>query len=55
MEGSPITISTIPKVFNVVAEDAVEGTVTKQGTGAHKILPKEWLGRKVLVVLIKEG
>ncbi|MFZ0895467.1 MAG: DUF2080 family transposase-associated protein [Candidatus Nitrosopolaris sp.] len=35
---------------------SVEGEVTKYGTGAHLVLPKEWLGRTVRVVLtnIKE-
>jgi putative transposon-encoded protein len=33
---------------------SVEGEVTKYGTGAHLVLPKEWLGRTVRVVLKEE-
>jgi len=29
---------------------SVEGVVTKYGTGAHIVLPKEWLGKMVRVV-----
>jgi putative transposon-encoded protein len=29
---------------------SVEGEVTKYGTGAHIVLPKEWLGTMVRVV-----
>jgi putative transposon-encoded protein len=32
---------------------SVEGEVTKYGTGAHIVLPKEWLGSIVRVVRIK--
>jgi putative transposon-encoded protein len=32
---------------------SVEGEVTKYGTGAHIVLPKEWLGSIVRVVRVR--
>jgi putative transposon-encoded protein len=33
--------------------ESIEGVVVKHGTGAHITLPIDWIGKKVIVRLVK--
>ena len=52
MKKVPITITNEIKVNNIAGY--IEKKVTKFGTGAKADIPKEYLGKKVIILVIKD-
>lgn len=52
MRKIPLTIANEIKISNIAGY--LEKTVTRFGTGAKADIPKEYLGKKVIIVVSKD-